>query len=395
MPYIITKTNGTALTTIDDASLDTTTDLQLVGRNYSGYGQVQNENFVKILENFSNPTAPANPIQGQLWYDNINKKLNAYDGTEYKKVANLYVQKAAPTSATEGDLWWDSTNQQLSSYNGASFRLVGPPSAVADKAFWVSIDIVPASDSNSLSTVLTAKVSYEPVATLSVDTFQPTNSILDGQFPLIHKGITLYGANAETGISSPGKDGYLLWGTAAHALLATTATHAISADNSILLGGYAPSLTSLPSTVAVRDSSNDIYANIFQGTASQVRYADLAERYHADAVYEVGTVLVLGGVNEVTTTNQFADTRVAGIVSTNPAYMMNSEAGNDETHPYIALKGRVPCKVTGYVEKGDLLVTSSTPGYATVAKAVHSGAVIGKALGSQSEGFGVIEVLVV
>ena len=126
----------------------------------------------------------------------------------------------------------------------------------------------------------------------------------------------------------------------------------------------------------------------------EATYADIAERYEADAVYEPGTVLVIGGDKEVTTTDQFADTRVAGIVSNNPAYMMNSDAGNDETHPYIALKGRVPCKVVGYIKKGDLLVTSTHPGYATAVNAVHSGAIIGKALEGNSEGFGIIEVKV-
>jgi hypothetical protein len=89
------------------------------------------------------------------------------------------------------------------------------------------------------------------------------------------------------------------------------------------------------------------------------------------------------------------DTRVAGIVSTNPAFKLNSDAGTDKTHPYIALKGRVPCKVQGYIKKGDLIVTSSTPGYGIAASSVFGGAIIGKALGTQSEGFGIIEVLVV
>jgi hypothetical protein len=87
---------------------------------------------------------------------------------------------------------------------------------------------------------------------------------------------------------------------------------------------------------------------------------------------------------------------VAGIVSTNPGYMMNSEAGSNETHPYIALKGRVPCKVVGPVTKGDLLVTSSTPGYAqTWTAQCPEGSVIAKALHTHVEGLGVIEVLVV
>jgi hypothetical protein len=134
--------------------------------------------------------------------------------------------------------------------------------------------------------------------------------------------------------------------------------------------------------------------NILTTVASSALYADLAERYEADAVYDPGTVLVVGGDNEVTVTAIYADTRVAGIVSKNPAYMMNSEAGTNETHPYIALKGRVSCKVIGPIKKGDLLVTSAHPGYACVGQNVFSGAVIGKALEDKSEGFGVIEVKV-
>ena len=124
-------------------------------------------------------------------------------------------------------------------------------------------------------------------------------------------------------------------------------------------------------------------------------YADLAERYYADAVYESGTVLVIGGINEVTTTEIIGDPTVAGVVSTNPAYTMNAEAGNNDTHPYIALKGRVPCKVFGKIAKGDLLVTSEHAGYAQAYSCDdHPSAVIGKALEDHSEGFGVIEIKV-
>jgi hypothetical protein len=162
-------------------------------------------------------------------------------------------------------------------------------------------------------------------------------------------------------------------------------------------GTGATSLNVDTSGITYNPSSNTLgtTGTVFAGTAASAYYADLAERYEADAVYEPGTVLVIGGEKEVTITSIFADTRVAGIVSKNPAYMMNSGAGTDETHPYIALKGRVPCKVIGPISKGDLLVTSAHPGYACVGQNVFSGAVIGKALGNQSEGFGVVEVLVV
>jgi hypothetical protein len=111
---------------------------------------------------------------------------------------------------------------------------------------------------------------------------------------------------------------------------------------------------------------NDITgAGTFYGIATTAQYADLAERYAADATYEEGTVLAFGGEAEVTSTQGYGSTKIAGVVSTKPGFAMNEEAGNSETHPYIALQGRVPCKVTGTVSKGDILVASEVSGTAT------------------------------
>jgi hypothetical protein len=132
------------------------------------------------------------------------------------------------------------------------------------------------------------------------------------------------------------------------------------------------------------------------GATFQATYADLEERYHADQPYYPGTVLLIGGHNEVTTTVDRANTAVAGIVSTNPAYTLNAQAGDDATHPYIALKGRVPCRVIGPILKGDLLVTSAVPGYAERAQTSdHPSAVLGRALEEFGGAEGVIEVMVV
>jgi hypothetical protein len=103
----------------------------------------------------------------------------------------------------------------------------------------------------------------------------------------------------------------------------------------------------------------DIY-----GTAYRARYADLAERYAADAVYDYGTVLVFGGKYEVTASTSKNEMGIAGVVSQHPALCMNETAGDDSTHPYIALQGRVPCKVVGSVKKGDVLVASDVAGHA-------------------------------
>ena len=139
---------------------------------------------------------------------------------------------------------------------------------------------------------------------------------------------------------------------------------------------------------------NTVHAVTFSGTATTARYADLAEKYLADEAYEPGTVLVLGGTAEVTTTNKKGDARVAGVVSTNPAYLMNSEL-DGENAVEVALAGRVPCKVIGKVKKGDILVTSAIPGYAMVNNSPGIATVLGKAVEEKiDDGKGVIEIVV-
>lgn len=131
----------------------------------------------------------------------------------------------------------------------------------------------------------------------------------------------------------------------------------------------------------------------FQGTATSAQYADLAERYHAGSPIEAGSVVCFGGDNEIEMCNEAGSTRVAGVISTAPAYMMNRDAGDDSTHPYVALAGRVPCKVTGSIRKGDLLHSSAMAGHA-MAGEFKGGAMIGKALEDFDGESGVIEVLV-
>jgi hypothetical protein len=132
----------------------------------------------------------------------------------------------------------------------------------------------------------------------------------------------------------------------------------------------------------------------FVGTSTAARYADLAERYLSDAQYEPGTVVVFGGNAEVTQSTTFNDRRVAGVVSTNPAYLMNFELDANKS-VIIALQGRVPCKVIGRVQKGDLLVTSGKSGFAIVNNDPKPGTIIGKALENKTtDGDGVIEVVV-
>ena len=133
MSYTITKTDGAVLTTIIDGTVDnTSSSLTLLGRNYSNYGQYMANDLVWLLENFSNTTAPLNPMAGQLWWNNSINLLQIFNGTGWKSVSAATANSIAPATTTVGDQWWDSVNQQLYTYNGttpyniAGWILIGP-----------------------------------------------------------------------------------------------------------------------------------------------------------------------------------------------------------------------------------------------------------------------------
>ena len=155
-------------------------------------------------------------------------------------------------------------------------------------------------------------------------------------------------------------------------------------------GGVTVNLDTALTGMASASFSGTVTANLFDGTATSARYADLAEKYKADDIYEPGTVVCFGGEHEVTACEKDACHSVAGVISTDPAYMMNSEAEGQ----YVALCGRVPCKVVGTVNKGDLLVSSEVKGHAKADNDAAPGRIIGKAIGSSDSGEAVIEVLV-
>jgi len=126
MSYQLNKTDGTILTDLIDGQIDTTsTNLVLVGRNYTGYGEYFNENFIKLLENFSNTASPSNPLTGQTWWDNSDKRLKVYDGTQWKASGGPFVQTTQPQMVA-GDLWIDSLNNQVYAFDGADLILTGP-----------------------------------------------------------------------------------------------------------------------------------------------------------------------------------------------------------------------------------------------------------------------------
>ena len=176
-----------------------------------------------------------------------------------------------------------------------------------------------------------------------------------------------------------------------HTLVSDTATQTLT--NKTLT---APTITAITKSgsngVGDIGQSDNKFATIY-GLSSSAKYADVAEIYTTDQEYDYGTVIVIGGEKEVTQSTSANDHKVIGVVSENPALMMNS----DHEGQFIALLGRVPCKVVGKVGAGDLLVTSSTPGHACACDpdVLKPGIVIGKALEEKDSLLtGTIEVLI-
>lgn len=138
MAYTIKNTDGTTLLLLGDGKVDTnSTSLTLVGKNYSSYGEIWNNNLVKIMGNFANTTAPVAPVKGQLWYDTIEQKLNVYDNG-WEPLNGAQISNTEPNFLSNGDLWWDSVNDQMYIHTDSGNKLVGPTfSSVVGSNGWV------------------------------------------------------------------------------------------------------------------------------------------------------------------------------------------------------------------------------------------------------------------
>jgi len=127
MAYTINKTDGTILATVADGQIDTlSSDLTLIGKNYSGFGESINENFIKLLENFAATSSPPHPIRGQIWFDASELKLKVYNGTGFVPVSSATISNTQPLSLGVGDLWFNDVDKQLYFYDGVNTILLGP-----------------------------------------------------------------------------------------------------------------------------------------------------------------------------------------------------------------------------------------------------------------------------
>ena len=601
MAYTINFTNGNLFATIADGTINTTSSMTLVGKNYAGYGQFLDDNFIHLLENGANTTAPAAPLTGQLWWDSTNELLKVYNGTQFKSLSFSTSGSTAPTSNVQGDLWYDTVNQQVKVYTGTGFIVVGPAYTNSQgQSGAIGVTVNDGSSSPHYVTGLYANGNL--VSIISNDaTFSPYSGTVAG-FPTVYKGLTMsnvsgtsisgnlvsgsnvvittngsntvatftgtganitgyvtasanitggnvltagilsvggniYGSNFVGNVIPPAGGAVSTTGNITGGNILTSgvisATSTITAGNlatggtasatgnitggNVLTGGLVSAtgtvtgsshlgavvsvtanitggniitgglvsatgnvtgsyilgngsqLTGLQaaasaaqiangtgtsniqfssggaatfniggtSNVVVVDTNNTLYANVisaqtiikfgnaisnignvstpFQNifsanvgattvsatgtitggnitvatgnvtlgnivnangnavgnigsssnyfntvfaTAMTAKYADVAERFAADEVLEAGTVVELGGSAEITRSRTELSENVFGVISTRAAYLMNGGAGEDNTHPPVAMTGRVPVKVVGIIHKGDRLVSA-------------------------------------
>jgi hypothetical protein len=421
----------------------------LVGKNYAGYGEFLDENFIHLLENGSNTTAPGAPLTGQLWWDKANSLMKVYTGTAFKTISAATASASAPTGNVTGDIWWDTVNQQLKVWNGTAFVLVGPASSSGQGTSGAIVETV--TDNVSVDhVVIKLYVANTVVGIISKDaTFTPQIAI--SGFSTISPGIQLSSTVSNNLFRGTATDSNSLGGVPSTSFLrsdqndTTNGTLGIINDSGLTVGldqDAKISVTLATSAVNIQNQTQDANINIqvndggstttallINGATSQVGvlgitnlnssgvgnigaagavfntvfatattalYADVAERFAADVEMLPGTVVELGGNAEITQSVDELSENVFGVISTRAAYLMNAGAGTDSTHPPIAMTGRVPVRVTGSIRKGDRLVAAGN-GLARAAKAGEATAfnVIGRALESkESESLGVIEAIV-
>jgi len=423
MSYTINLTDGAIFAVIPDGTINTSSSMTLVGKNYAGYGQFLDTNFVHLLENSSNTTPPGAPLTGQLWWDSGNNLLQVYNGSQWKTISSATSSATAPTGNVEGDLWYDSTNQQLKVWTGTTWLLIGPNYSQGTGVTGAFANVIV--DTGAVThKVIQLVVNSAVVGIVSEDaTFTPQSTIpgfanvnpglqlastVNGQTPQFWGNSS--GTNQLNGLSSTSF-------MRTDANTTTTGTVAVNNNTGLTVGAsqdFRVSVASTNVTIANQTSGGNIafVVNVagtpttamtifgangtIQGTQITAQYADVAERFEADTILVPGTVVELGGSAEITQSTTELSDKVFGVISTQAAYLMNSSAGSDSTHPAVAMTGRVPVRTIGTVYKGDRLVSAGN-GLARAAQAGEATAfnVIGRALQDKLDaGEGTVEAIV-
>jgi hypothetical protein len=285
MPYEINRYNGSQISTIADGTIDSTTSLKLIGKNYAGYGEAQNENFLHLLENFSNATAPISPISGQLWYNSSEKRLHYYDGNnKWKSASGAEVNDTEPLGLTRGDLWFNKKTKQLYVHNGVNYTLVGPD--VVENFGATQFRSRNVRDiSNALYPIIECIIDDQTIYIVSKSAFTiESNQIVSGGFTDIKQGLTLVNTPSDGVTTSY----HRYWGTASNSLKLNglSSSDFIRSENSVFNNivkfkdvGYTVGNDSDLAVYIDTDGTTPVIKNAvsstirFQTTSSGIKYA--------------------------------------------------------------------------------------------------------------------------
>ena len=212
MAYTINLTNGTTFATITDGTVNTASSMTLIGKNYAGYGAFLDDNFIHLLENAANTTAPPAPLTGQLWWDSTTnfQQLKVYSGTGWKAIGVTTASSSQPSPSIVGDLWYDTVNQQLKvcSVLGApgTFIVVGPAYSSAQGTSGAVPITISNGSTGYIVTGLYANNNLIGIISGATDFVPAGNSSgYATAFPTIYKGFTVWNTgNASGNISNPG-----------------------------------------------------------------------------------------------------------------------------------------------------------------------------------------------
>jgi len=346
MAYTVNKTNSSSSPnqyTVQDGVVNTQTDLSLIGKGYAGYGESIAENFLHLLENFSNTSAPSKPIQGQLWWDSTNSKLQVYNGTAWQTAGgSAPYQSTAPSGLAQGDIWIDSDTGQMYFYNGASSVLVGPPSSTGTTNGFTFDTILDSGDTSQNITKLFNDGNL--IAIVSEDEFTPKATI--SGFATVKKGITLTTAIADTKFQGTASDADALGGVAAANYLRSNANDTTSGTISIANDGGLVVGSDSDMTLTV-DSSGGIISNTVPNT---------------DITFKVND----GGTTTTVMTIDGSESRI-GIGTTTPTTKLEVSGTTTST----AFAGPLTGNVTGNITStGANSMTTLTMGGNLTSKAI-------------------------
>ena len=387
--------------------------------------KVYNGTTFKVISGATaSPTAPSSNVAGDLWYDSTNAQLNVYSGSAFILVGPAYTAGTGVTGAIPATITDTNSISHVVVELYVEDAIVGIVSK--DASFDPQIAI-PGFAANvrpgiTLATTISGVGQYfqgtannaNTIGNVSAAGFLQTTGAqtMTGTLGILNDSGLSVGADQDFRASVTGSDVFLRNQTQDGNVVLQINDGGVTTTMIQMYG--ANSMTSIPNSVTLNTAagataivngagnavgnigSSSSYFNKVFAQSTTALYADVAERFASDEIYEPGTVVELGGSAEITRVQHDASDTVFGVISTRPSFTMNGGAGDDDTHPPVAMTGRVPVKGTGIVNKGDRLISAGV-GLARAARPGEATSfnVIGRALtGKTTAEAGTVEAIV-